>query len=265
MEDFLNMEGANEQEAADPAMEPGTEPENMDDPANEPEEGVNEAEPAGQPPEERAQYAAARREAETRMRMMQERMETLARARGFSSFEELERAVQQQEAEHKRQQYIEQYGIDPQAIAPVVREAVSQNPIVQEARQVIEQNKARQFEGWRQAQVDELVKQFPDAGVKSFSDIANLPNAQEVLSLWGRGIPLAKAYAAANLDTIAGKKAAAAKQAAINAINGRSHMTATAGGAGESVEIPPDKLAEFKRWNPGATDAEIQKFYQRHL
>ena len=245
MEDFLNMEGANEQEAADPAMEPGTEPENMDDPANEPEEGVNEAEPAGQPPEVNAQFAAARREAETRMRMMQERMETLARARGFSSFEELERAVQQQEAEHKRQQYIEQYGIDPQAIAPVVREAVSQNPIVQEARQVIEQNK--------------------DAGVRSFSDIANLPNAQEVLSLWGRGIPLAKAYAAANLDTIAGKKAAAAKQAAINAINGRSHMTATAGGAGESVEIPPDKLAEFKRWNPGATDAEIQKFYQRHL
>ena len=48
-------------------------------------------------------------------------------------------------------------------------------------------------------------------------------------------------------------------------LQSKSHLTATGNvqGAGAS-SVPPAQMAIFRKMNPGATDAQIQKFYNQY-
>ena len=138
--------------------------------------------------EENARYAAARREAEAQTHAIQTRMDEFARSRGFESFDEMEEANREEMSETKRQEYIAEHGIDPEAITPLINQAVEQHPVVQRAKMTEMENFARE-------QIQELKTAFPDAQINQLDDIANLESGQEILELWQKGVPLKRAYA----------------------------------------------------------------------
>jgi hypothetical protein len=63
-------------------------------------------------------------------------------------------------------------------------------------------------------------------------------------------------------------KSASAKQAALNTMNGTSHLNQTDGMAENNdneVEIPQADLATWKQWFPNASAAELRKKYNATL
>lgn len=264
--------GEKAQEAAEPAP---NNPDNyiledVDNPGDDPgpegetgEKGEGTAKPPQQQQsaEDNSRYAAARRQAEAQMKAEREELqrlkdqnERLAKSRGFNSFDELLAAVQAEEREAQRQQYIQQHGIDPDAIKPLIDQAVNQHPAVQQAQE-------QKLQSFIASEVQELSKRFPDAGIQSLEDLAGRP---DVLDLWRKGIPLADAFAVKNIDRITAQRSAAAKQAAINSVNGRKHLQASGSNAGNDIVVPRDVLEAYREMNPDATVEEIKRHYAIH-
>jgi hypothetical protein len=76
------------------------------------------------------------------------------------------------------------------------------------------------------------------------------------------------AYKLANYSTLSAKNTAAAKQAAINQINGKNHLEATSNGRAtndEMADVPASLAATWKSMNPGLTEAEIKVKYNEFL
>ena len=67
-----------------------------------------------------------------------------------------------------------------------------------------------------------------------------------------------------HVEDIAAQKAAAAKQSAINAANGKSHLRATGGESGGAVEVTAAELETYRNFLPDATAEEIRKFKAKH-
>ena len=79
-----------------------------------------------------------------------------------------------------------------------------------------------------------------------------------------RGYSLVDAYKAANFDRLTGKKAAAAKQQAMNQVNGKSHLNATkSGGEGEDISIPDEEMAYFRSFFPDLSKKQIMEKYKK--
>lgn len=299
MTNFELNTGANEPEAADPAgteeidfgflQDDGAEPPagGQEPPegaeGNDPEEtppeaaGENEAGPAarppeGMPPEQRAVYAEMRRraEAEARARAQEEVDRAYAAAFGNTVNPYTNRPItskaeydeyQRQYAEDQRQAQFQRAGIDP----GIIRQMVSEHPAVRQAAAVAREMEARQVQTFTETQIGELERAFPGCGVKSLDDLRAAPGGAEVLRLWTAGVPLARAYAAVHVDDIAAQKAAAAKQSAINAVNGKAHMQPTGGaGASGGAEVTAAELASYRELVPDATAEDVRKFKARH-
>lgn len=237
---------------------------------NEPEaDGAQLAEPAQQTPEENAAFAAARRraEAEYRQQLQAEQDKLISQiyagqvnpytGRPITNKAEYDAFMRQHQQEEQRAQY-EQAGVDPD----ILNQLIAQNPTVQQAQQVIEQ--AQMAEGQRalEAQVAEITKLDPS--VKSMQDIMAMPTFADFDAKVRQGYSIADAYKLANFDTLGQKRSAAAKQAALNAVNGKSHLTATTGGAGEDVIVPPETMDFYRQAFPGWTEAQIMADYKKH-
>jgi len=70
------------------------------------------------------------------------------------------------------------------------------------------------------------------------------------------------------MEEILAGKSASAKQAALNTMNGTSHLNQTDSLANTEdglVEIPQSELAQWKRAFPHATAAELKKKYNSSL
>ena len=237
---------------------------------NEPEaDGAQPAEPAQQTPEENAAFAAARRraEAEYKQQLQAERDKLISQiydgqvnpytGRPITNMAEYEAFQQQLQAEQRRAQY-EQAGVDPDLIGQLIE----QSPTVQQAKQMIEQEQMAKGQRALEAQVAEIAK--IDPSIKSMQDIMAMPSFADFDAKVRQGYSLADAYKLVNFDTLAQKRSAAAKQAALNAVNGKSHLTATTGGAGEDVIVPPETMDFYRQAFPGWTDAQIMADYKKH-
>lgn len=247
-------EGANEQEAGEPDAEPAP-ADNSGNPALKQET---------QPPQDgytNAQFAAARRRAEAEMqaRLQAEKdnfiRETYAgqvspyTGRPITSEAELN--------EYKRQlqeDQLKQAGLEP----GVLREMIENDPTVKQAREMTARLKQQEGELALSREVQEIARLDPS--VKSAADLMNHPNAEAFNAYVQRGYGLTDAFRLANFDSLASKKAAAARQQAMNNLTGKSHLTPTKGGAGEDVTVPADEMELFRALNPGATDKEILAF-----
>ena len=263
-EDAQITDGA---EQTDPQEEPTQQELPQDEETAAPEQSPAEH---VQTAEQRAGYAAARRRAEAELHKQKQaadafyqRMDAMAKARGFASIDELEAAVNA-EAEAKRaEDYKQKYGIDPNAVKPLVDDAVNNHPAVQAARQAEAQAK---LAAGRKA-LDDAVLEIGklDDRIKSFEDLPKMDNYEMFDDMVrNRGYRMVDAYKLANMDRLQAKRAAAASQETRNSINSRKHLTQTTGGAGETpVVVPADVKAMYKQFNPYASDAEIAAHWQK--
>lgn len=267
----------NEQEIADPA-ESDTEESGTEETS---EDGKGE-----QSREENARYAAARRKAEA------ERDAAVAQAK----------ADAQAEAQRTIDEAFRNMGLyDPYTKKPITNKAeydaykqkidiekktrvakasgmseaefdefVSELPEVKAAREkqaqaeeAMKQAQAAQAQVKIGEQISEIAKFDPS--IKSLDDLKKMDNYSEFYEHVKRGNTLVDAYKLVNFDKLTQASANGAKQAAINAINGKSHLEKTSGRGTGSATVPADIADAYRMLNPNATDAEIQKHYNKYI
>lgn len=148
--------------------------------------------------------------------------------------------------------------------------AISNHPIVQQAQKLVQQDEAA-----RQAQraatarekIDGEIAEIHklDESISSLEDLMQAPYWPQLYDMTKRGYSIKDAHFLLNHDRLEQAKIEAAKQASLNNARGKDHMTATAAprGAG-SISVPAADLTMFRQFNPGATDAEIQAYYNKY-
>lgn len=246
------------------------------------ETGENEpetAEPAaeGQSVEDNARFAAARRRAEAQFNQRIELERQAARDemirqmydgqldpytnRPISSEADL-RAYQQayqREQEQLTRNQMQQAGLDPD----ILDRMIENNPKVKRAEQLTAQFEAAEGE----RKMNEAIKEIShlDPSITDVAALANHPNAPVFNEYVNRGYSLVDAFRLANFDTLTGKKAAAAKQQAMNNVNGKSHLTTTAGNAGgDDVVIDPQEMQMMKHAFPNLTHAQLVAKFKKY-
>lgn len=274
---FFAEEGVSENtsEVAEPTEDVATE----DSSTSTEGEGTTEnteTEPSNvQSDEDNAKFAAARRRAEAEFNQKQQALDAEF-ARRFEGYENpiTHEPIRNQkdyfaalDAQEKlaRDKELEDKGIDPKVFEDMVNRQVNNNPIVQQAQEVLNHARQSQLENTIAEGLREISTLDPN--IKTIDDILNLPNAQQIIG-YTKQLSLVDAYKLANFDSLMQGKVAGAKQAALNNINGTSHLNQTdniATADNGEVEIPQSELAQWKKAFPHATHAELRKKYNSSL
>lgn len=184
------------------------------------------------------------------------KLEKIAKSRGFDSWQELE--------EYDKKEKLQTMGInDPEAFNSVLDDAISNNPIVQEAKQILESQKQKEQDTIITEAITEISKIDPE--IKSIKDLIALDNYEEFYALVQRGYSLPDAYKVFAFDKITGKKADSAAQNVIRNIDSKGHLKTVAGNKTNEIVIPDEILASYKKNMPDMTDDEIRKHYNSFL
>ena len=286
-------QGVNEAEAAEPSDAENAQGENEREPADPVEEaeavGQDNAEedaPEVQPPDERARFAAARRRAEAErdaaiLRARQEAEENARRyideafaqigmtnpytGRPIASRAEFEQYRDRFEAE-KKAGILQKSGMTgPEFDAfvaglPEVRQA-------NEARRQAEEAMRQAREQQARTKVDEQLREIGalDPSVRELSDLAKMPGYPQFYELVKKGYTLLDAFKLVNFDALRRDTAEAGRQAARNAARSKEHLSQTATRGRGAAAVPADVREAYRAFNPDATEAEIQKHYQRYI
>lgn len=266
-------EGAEEQEITDPADDTDTS-----------ETDTDEGEPV-QSAAENSRYAAARRKAEA------ERDAAVAKAKEEAA-KETQKAIDGVFADmglydpynkkpittkaeydaYKQRLDIERKAKVAKASGMSEKEFddfVAELPEVKAAREA--QARAEAQEKAAQAaqakvKIDEQLSEIAmfDPSVKTLDDLKKMDNYDEFYSAVKRGNSLVDAYKLVNFDKLTTQAASGAKQAALNSISGKSHLEKTSGRGTGAMAVPAEIVEQYKMFNPKATDAEIQKHYNKY-
>ena len=272
--DFELQLFAEEGEVADveesEAVEP-TEDESLEDDVETGEtEKAESAEPQ-QSDEDNARYAAIRRRAEEDARRRYEgEMNSLnnqiaAMCQGLKHpvtgqpITNIHDYVDALAAQQKivREQELEEKGIDPSMIDRMIES----NPVVMQAKQVIERSKMTEAEAMIQRDVAEVSKYDPN--IKTVQDLLDLPNFPEILDRVNRGASLVDAYKMVNFDNFMQHTNDAARQQAINQMRGKSHLQSQGSGVAtenDDVDVPAEIMSRWK--SEGKTEKQIRELYK---
>lgn len=193
---------------------------------------------------------------EEKDRESNEKLDKIAKSRGFDSWKELE--------EYDKKEKLQTMGItDPDTFNTVLEEAISNNPIVQEAKQVLESQKQKEQDAIITEAITEISKVDPD--IKSIKDLIALDNYEEFYALVQKGYSLPDAYKIFAFDKITGKKADSAAQNAIRNIDSKGHLKTVSGNKTNEAIVPDEILAFYKKNMPDMSDEDIRKHYDGFL
>lgn len=151
-----------------------------------------------------------------------------------------------------------------------LNDAISKNPTVQRAQQIVDRDDAAQkqkndeaTQATINAEIAEIHKLDPS--INSLADLLKMPNAREFYGYVQKGNSFIDAYYLANRAKIEEQTAEAAKQQAMAAVRSKDHLAtpSTARGAG-AITVPADEMRMFKLLNPNKTEAEIQAYYNKN-
>ena len=184
------------------------------------------------------------------------KINNLAKAQGFDSWEELEEASQKQAMEDLGVQ-------DEDKFQRLVDMAINKNPEVLRAKEIIKKTEEEEKRRAVEAQIAMINKL--DSKINSLEDIGREDNIQDILDKVNKGYSLYDAYLLSNLDKISSDKINGAKQKAIADVNSKGHMKTSTGAAGKTTHIPADTYAMYKRNMPSWTDEQIRKHYEKSL
>ena len=148
--------------------------------------------------------------------------------------------------------------------------AIGNHPIVKQAQQLVTQDaaaKQAQQTAAAKAKIEGEIAEIHkmDESIGSLEDLMQAPYWPQLYAMTKRGYSIKDAHFLLNHDRLEKAKIDAAKQQTMNNTRGKDHMTATAAprGAG-SISVPAADLAMFRQFNPSATDAEIQAYYNKY-
>ena len=152
--------------------------------------------------------------------------------------------MQAQQNQQTRSQ-LEQAGIDPNLIDKAVRN----NPAVQYANAVIEQQQAEQAQSMVAEDIETI--RSIDPTIKSADDVAMLDTYPQMLAMIqnsGGRIRLSEAYKLVNFDRLVANQRQAGQQSAINQARSKGHLNAAAGVSGsvDGEDIPTGELSQWK-------------------
>lgn len=266
--DEVEDAGANEVEESATSQEDET----TEDEGTETVEEDGNDEPQEQSQEDNARYAAIRRRAEEDARRRYEgemqamNQQIAAMCQGIThpvtgapitNMREYvdALAVQQRMA---REHELEEKGIDPSMIDRMIES----NPVVMQAKQVIEHSKMTEAEMQIQRDVEEVSKIDPN--IKGINDLLAQPNFQQIVSLVANnGLSLVDAYKMANFDNFMQNTNSAARQQAINQMRGKDHLASQPNGVAtenDDVEVPAEIMSRWK--GEGKTEKQIRELYK---
>ena len=286
--EVFGLEGANEQEPAQPAAGEATEAPKEEtkttETKTETEQGENEteaAEPsveedAPQSKEERAKQAAARRQRERDAAIEQAKAE--ARAEAQRSFDEKIKSMglenpytgkpitntaeydefKRKETEQKKGEVAEAAGMNEREFENFINNL----PQVKEANRVVKAATEREQQTVLEEQIKEIGKLDPS--IQTVQDLMKDQEAYKAIyQKVQRGDSIVEAYKLVHFDKLIAAAGNAAKQAALNAANSKEHLQATKTVGAGSVSVPADVKAMYRQMMPDMTDAEIQEHYNR--
>lgn len=163
-------------------------------------------------------------------------------------------------AEQQRQQ-LEEMGVSKE----VLDNYIQNHPAMQQAQQVIRKQEQQAANDFMAKEFETMKKEFPDCGLESPQQLNETEAGQRALKMWANtpGITLADAYAATHRKEISKKQSAAAKQAAMNEMNSKGHLRQTKGSNAKG-DVPAEIAAEYKKYFPKATAAEIAEMYRKN-
>lgn len=276
-------QGENEQDVADPA-EQNTESTPADGDATGGNDSSEEEGEAGQNAEQNAKFAAARRKAEAERDAAVEKAKAEAQAEAarvindafknsglvnpytkqpITSKEEYDAYRQRYEAERKKAMMRKSGMSDADFDAfvqnlPEVREA-------REAKEQAEQAKREAQQAAAKVKVDEQLKEIGalDPSIRSMEDLVKMPTYAKFYELVKKGNTLTDAFKLANYDALTKGAAAGARQAALNAAQGKQHMGQTQTRGAGAVSVPAEVMEQYRAFNPDATEAEIRAHYAK--
>lgn len=274
---FGMTESTGEAETAEELTETGESPEGSQETAQEQEAPAEKSqterppsvESAPQSPRENARYASIRRkaEADAKRRAEKEVEEKLHRigvinpqtGKPIQSRDEYE-AVRHDRKIQDRHEFMQKNNMDEKQYY----EFVGSLPEVRAARIAEE----RAVETRVQTQLSDELRQIReiDSSVGSLRDLQKNPSYGKIVDLVKRGNNLVDAYKLANFDTLTRSAAEKEKQAALNRLRGKVHMTPVSHRQGGGMSPVPDQVMnQYRIFNPGATDEEIQRHYNNEI
>lgn len=215
--------------------------------------------------EQNATYANMRRKAEAEAKAKADaRIASICKGhvhpvtgKEITTLDEYEDALYHQ-ARLQREAELRERGVDPE----IIEQAIEQSPILRQAQEVIENSKKADAERRLQSEFAEIQKLDPT--IKTFDDIPNMDSIQNMVV---SGMSLLNAFKVANFDVLVERKAAGAKQNAINQMKGKSHMSGVDSLSNESsdVEIPEAEYRSLKEVFPDKSAADLKKLYNATL
>lgn len=166
---------------------------------------------------------------------------------------------------------LEQQMRDGKLTPEMINTIVESNPVVQQAKQVLEKTHAAQAsraEAADKARIDaeiaEIRKLNPE--IQGFGDILKMETAPKFREYIGLGYRAIDAYRLANMESIGQDIGRRAAQAEGQRLRGKDHLKAAGSSRGSGdVSVPPGQMRMFRALNPGKSDAEITKFYNQHI
>jgi len=182
--------------------------------------------PVQQTPAENARYASIRREAEAKAYAKAQDdliAQQYGASHGIYTKADYDRAVAEQEAEEQRQQYQEQYGIDPNIIDERVKRQLENHPAVQQAK---EQARSLQLNN----AALELGKVAQSLGIntdiKSWADVEALPKYEAIKnSIINNNLDIVTATKLAYFDDVVNSTSTKAQQEAIQKISANAQSS----------------------------------------
>ena len=263
----LGDEGANETEAADQSTESESVSEGAEDSGNE-----EVTEPQFDTERANAAFASMRRELEATKRQQQEIDAMYARQYGgytnpetgqpITSAKDYFEAMEAQERMQMRAQ-LQESNIDPR----VIDNMIANSPAVRQAQAV-----TAELNSYRATQMlnDDFKKVLAfDSTKQSEEDILNDPSYMSVIDFVQRhpGTRFDEAYKIVNFERLTSSKGDAAKQAVINQIKSKNHLsTGTSVDVGDSEdEIPASLVEHYKELFPEKNMKELKALYNNTL
>lgn len=263
----LGDEGANETESAEQSVESKSVSEGAEDSGKE-----EVTEPQFDTERANAAFASMRRELEATKRQQQEIDAMYARQYGgytnpetgqpITSAKDYFEAMEAQERMQMRAQ-LQESNIDPR----VIDNMIANSPAVRQAQAV-----TAELNSYRATQMlnDDFKKVLAfDSTKQSEEDILNDPSYMSVIDYVQRhpGTRFDEAYKIVNFERLTSSKGDAAKQAVINQIKSKNHLsTGTSVDVGNSEdEIPASLVEHYKELFPEKNMKELKALYNNTL
>ena len=147
--------------------------------------------------------------------------------------------------------------------------AIAESPALKRAEEAAaradeerRQREAAEFKARADAEIAEIGKLNP--AVKGIEDILAMPTGSAFREHVRRGCNFIDAYRLANWERLTQSAASAAAQQAVSNARSKDHLTSTQTRGGGGLEIPDGAKEIYKFLNPGDTEADMHKHYERY-